>query len=491
MAPGRVVVVGLGPAGADHVLPIARSQLERAPLVLARTARHPAVAELARDGIQFEALDHCYETAATIDNAYRAVVDAVVAAAMQHEWVAYAVPGSPTTAERTSRMLAAVAGIDIEVVPGLSFAELAWSRLGVDPLDGDPRLVDAHDPASFAGASGPMLIAQCDSRLVLSEVKLALGEALPPETELRVLRRLGLEDESITSVALEDLDRTVDPDHLTSVFVDTGDRSVAGELAALYALVERLRGPGGCPWDAEQTHHSLARHTIEEAYEVVEAIGRLPVDAPATEVAISEDDYDALADELGDLLFQVFIHAALAREAAAFTIGDVAAGTHEKLVRRHPHVFGSVRADTSEAVVANWEQIKRSERGSTSLVDGITPGLPALVYAAKVLRKTAAIGLEPEAVVGAPAQAVALIDAIGTATPEAAERLVAESLAAIALAARTRGLDGETALRAWTASIVERFGFVERAAAAAGVDVVAAPPGEVGRWWEASNTRSV
>ena len=192
-----------------------------------------------------------------------------------------------------------------------------------------------------------MLIAQCDSRLVLSDVKLVLLEALDPDTPVTVLARLGLPDESVTRVALADLDRDVTPDHLTSLFVDTGTIAVAGEFAALVALTERLRGPGGCPWDAEQTHHSLVRHLLEEAYEVAEAIDGLPAAAPGGDEPIPAGAYDALEDELGDLLFQVVIHSVLAREAGAFTIADVARGIHDKLVRRHPHVFGTVSTSTA------------------------------------------------------------------------------------------------------------------------------------------------
>ena len=169
-------------------------------------------------------------------------------------------------------------------MPGLSFADLAWNRLGIDPMTG-ARVVDARTfTVDSAGFAGPMLLAQCDTRFVLSDVKLALLEVLPPEHEVIVLQGLGLPDEQLVPVALAELDQSVEPDHLTSVFVDTGAVSVAGELARLLALTERLRGPGGCPWDAAQTHHSLRRHVIEEAYEVAAAIDQLPADAPAGEI---------------------------------------------------------------------------------------------------------------------------------------------------------------------------------------------------------------
>src|SRR5204862_8273054 len=170
----------------------------------------------------------------------------------------------------------------------------------------------------------------------------------PGEAPVTVLARLGLPDEAVTTVPLEDLDRLVEPDHLTSVFVEPPPGGPGQACERLVALTERLRGPGGCPWDAEQTHHSLARHLLEEAYEVAEAIDLLPAAAPGGEQPIPAGAYDPLEDELGDLLFQVVIHSVLAREAGAFTIADVARGIHAKLVRRHPHVFGTVGVDGSD-----------------------------------------------------------------------------------------------------------------------------------------------
>ncbi len=317
-------------------------------------------------------------------------------------------PGNPAVAERTVTMLREAerrGAVTLEIVPGISFADLAWSRLGVDPMDG-ARLVDGQAFAvDAAGLHGPLLIGHCINQMVLSDIKLVLLEALPPDASVTVLQRLGLPGETVSTLALEDLDRDVEADHLTSIFVDAGQAAVAGELAALVALSERLRAPGGCPWDAEQTHHSLARYLLEESYETVEAIERLPSDAPAGPV--DPGAYAQLEDELGDLLYQVVFHSVLAREAGAFTIADVARGIHEKLVRRHPHIFGDVEADTVSEVMTNWEQIKKREKGSDSIVEGISPGLASLLYAHKLYRKAASVGLEP----GTDAEAIGRAEA--------------------------------------------------------------------------------
>ncbi len=466
MSAGRVVVVGLGPAGVDLLLPAARAALERIPVRYVRTSRHPAVQELAREGLALHPLDILYDAGDDLDAVYAAIAARVVEEAREHGEVAYAVPGSPSVAERTVVLLR-TAGVDVEIVPGLSFADVAWNRLGVDPMTG-ARVIDARTfGVDAAGVAGPLLLAQCDTRFVCSDVKLALLEVLPPEHRVTVLQRLGLPDEAVFDVALAELDQAFTPDHLTSLFVDTGEAVVAGELARLVALTERLRGPGGCPWDAAQTHHSLRRHVLEEAYEVAAAIDDLPVRAPAGDVPPGA--YDALEDELGDLLFQVMIHSVLAAEAGAFTIADVARHAHDKLVRRHPHVFGETLADSADAVVTNWEQIKKAEKGHSSLVEGITPGLPALLYTQKLLRKAWSIGLQPE-IAGMHAD----VDD---------EQVLGDALASLATAGARSGIDGESALAGWAERFKERFVRMESLAAEAGVDLATADDAVVRELW--------
>jgi tetrapyrrole methylase family protein/MazG family protein len=483
--PGRVTIVGLGPAGLDHLLPAARDAFAAGTARFVRTARHPACDELAAEGIAFASFDAHYDAAPDLDANYRGIVAELISLAAEHGDVVYGVPGNPSVAERTVTMLheaRARGEVELRVVPGLSFADLAWARLGVDPMDGEARVVDgrAIDDAELAG---PLLIAQCDNDFVVSDVKLALLEHLDAATPVTVLQRLGLPDEHVAVVALEELDRgAFVPDHLTSLFVDAGAAGAARELVNLFQLARRLRGPGGCPWDAEQTHHSLTRYLLEEAYEVVEALEALPADGP-----VAPELYAAVEDELGDLLFQVVFHALIAQESGAFGMAEVARGIHDKLVRRHPHVFGDVVAEQSDDVLRNWEQIKKDEKGTTSLVEGITPGLPSLLYTHKLFRKAATVGLDPGGVDDALDRIDAAVAAMRAQDADV-EAALAEVLVGAVIVAREGGVDAESALRSWAAVYRDRFRAMERLAEQQGVDLASAPEEHVRALWAIAGT---
>jgi tetrapyrrole methylase family protein / MazG family protein len=212
---------------------------------------------------------------------------------------------------------------------------------------------------------------------------------------------------------------------------------VAGAVAGFDAVVRRLRAE--CPWDREQTHHTLRRHLLEEAYEVLEAIDHVDVDAGT--------GFDALEEELGDLLFQVVFHATLAAEEGRFTLADVARGIRDKLVGRHPHVFGDVSADSAEELASRWEQLKKAEKGRESVMDGIPEALPALLYALKVQKKASSQGVDWRT----------LVDDDGDAVGDTGRRLLE-----LVDAARARGDDPETELRIAAEVVRDRFRQQER-----------------------------
>ncbi|HEV2760450.1 MAG TPA: SAM-dependent methyltransferase, partial [Acidimicrobiales bacterium] len=265
-----VVVVGLGPAGPELFTTATVDALASVPHRYVRTTRHPAAVAVP-EAVSFDLI---YESAVTLDEVYTGIVDALSQAAGEHGTVLYAVPGSPLVAERTVELLRSDERVHVRLVPALSFLDLAWAALGVDPVAEGVRVVDGRRfGVEAAGERGPLLVAQCDTRQVRSEITLTADDLGP----VTVLQRLGLPDESVTAVPWADLDKEVDPDHLTSIYLPTSAPPVAREVARFDELVHTLRER--CPWDREQTHRTLTRHLLEETYEVLEAIEALEVDA--------------------------------------------------------------------------------------------------------------------------------------------------------------------------------------------------------------------
>jgi tetrapyrrole methylase family protein / MazG family protein len=429
----HIVVCGLGPAGPDLVTVGTREAIARIPHRFLRTARHPSAAVVG----EAPTFDHLYDEAESIDAVYAGIAGELVAAAAEHGEVLYAVPGSPAVAERTVELLRADDRVALEVLPALSFVDVAWTRLGVDPVERGVRLVDGHRfEVEAAGERGPLLVAQCDDRQVLSEVKLVLGEVGDDGLTVTVLQRLGLPDEHIVELPWPELDRVARPDHLTSLYIPRLAAPLANEAATLAEVVRRLRAE--CPWDRQQTHHSLRHHLLEEAYEVLEALDHLDVEAG--------EGFDALEEELGDLLFQVFLHATLATEEGRFTLADVIRGISDKLVGRHPHVFGDVTVEGADEVAERWERLKQAEKGRSSVMDGIPATLPALAYALKVQRKAASLGVDWRTVLEGD-------DALGE---------LGRHLLDVVDDARRAGDDPETELRIAAEVVRDRFQRFER-----------------------------
>lgn len=423
--PPVVEIVGLGPAGPEYV---SRHTLDRIAAHRhrwLRTTVHPS-SDVVSDAFSF---DHLYETADSFDDVYSSIVESLVVAANEHGEILYAVPGSPLVLERTVRALSTDPRVHCVVNPAIGFLEIAWARLGVDPIEERVTLVDGHTFAtSAADVSGPMLVAHCHANWVLSEIKLAAEDTVDAsndDCEVVILHHLGLPDERVVTVRWSDIDRTLEADHLTSIYVPALVAPVGTELASFHRLARTLRER--CPWDREQTHHSLVTYLLEETHEVVDAILALDPDDPSTD--------EHFVEELGDLLYQIEFHAAIAEEEGRFTMGDVARGINDKLVRRHPHVFGDA---TSDDLVASWDEIKKAEKRAKGLSDGPFAGVPSssgsLGYAAAVLKKAEKAGVP--------------LSSNPTPTPDL-EHLtdLGEHLLAVVAECRRRGIDPEVALR--------------------------------------------
>jgi tetrapyrrole methylase family protein/MazG family protein len=239
------------------------------------------------------------------------------------------------------------------------------------------------------------------------------------------------------------------------VATDQHERSI-DELVRIMAV---LRAPGGCPWDREQTHMSLRRHLIEEAYEAV--------------AAIEAGDDAEMADELGDILLQVVFHAQIAEEEGRFDIDDVADAIVTKLRRRHPHIFAGATADTPAEVMERWDHIKRAEKPGKGLLDGIAPTLPALTLAGKVSRRAVSVGFEWETVESVwdkVREEIEELKATEPGSPDAEDEL-GDLLFTVVNVGRKMGVDPEQALRSTCAKFVRRFSEMERAAAESGCDL--------------------
>lgn len=450
----RLTVCGLGPGHPGQVTEATRAVLAGASRTFLRTTRHPT-AELAVGG---ESFDHHYERADSFEEVYQRIADDLVAAATGDDGVVYAVPGSPLVLERTVGLLRADDRVEIELIPAISFLDEVWARLGVDPVDDGVRLIDGHRFAvQAAGERGPLLVAHAHARWVLSDIKLAFEDA-GSDQKVVVLQRLGTSAEQVSEVAWPDLDRVVEPDHLTSLYLPEVAAPVAHELARTVEIMHRLRQE--CPWDRAQTHQSLRPYLIEEAYEVLEAIDSLgehdgrsdpAPDADAAGPLVDEmsDGYTHLEEELGDLWLQVLFHTELATEAGQFTMADVARGLRDKLVSRHPHVFGEVEVASAEEVRANWERIKSEEKQRDSVLDGIPPGLPALAMVDKMLGRMEREGIEvhPPSPLSDPRPAGGVLS----------EGDVGRHLLAVAASARASGIDPELALRSAAATLADEF----------------------------------
>src|SRR5579884_1561727 len=478
-----LTVVGLGPGRPELLTREVETLLATADELWVRTRRHPTVAALPFGG-ELRSFDSVYRRAQRVESVYEHIAERLVRLARRRRGVVYAVPGDPSVAERSVRLAVAAAraeGLPVRVVAGVSFAEPTLAALGADVLTDGLQVVDAGDVVSgyfgdaerrdpFArrtrplDATRPALIAQVDNARLAAGLKLTLLEWLPAEHEVALVSGAGTAAERVRRLPLAKLDRAR-PDHLTSLYVPAIEP--LADVAAFDGLryvTMRLRAPGGCPWDREQTHESLRGALIEEAYEAVEAIDR----------GVERGDWDGLVEELGDLMMNLLLHAQIAAEAGTFWLEDVLRGINTKLIRRHPHVFGDVNLADADAVVANWDRIKRAEKGSradATRLGEVPRTLPALSRAQTLERRAARTGFAWPRVDEVWAKLDEELAELRSARGESELRdELGDVLFMLACLGNYLKLDAEEALRLATHKFARRFKAMESAAAAAGDD---------------------
>lgn len=471
-----ITVVGLGPAGLDRVSAESHEALlDPDAVVLVRTAHHPAAAELG-ELRSMRSGDDLYESSDDFDSVYDSLAQRVVDMAADGA-VVYAVPGSPLVGERSVtalRRLARDRGVALRVLAAESFLDLCFDRVGIDPIADGAQILDGRNLPDPMPLHLPTFITQVDGPVLLGDIAATLGRVLEDAHPVVVLRGLGSPSEGVEhSTVSEVVD--VEVDVRTTLFVPAAEVGWLGLVATNRTLRRE------CPWDAEQTHHSLLKHLVEEAYETVDAITALSPEAPGGDVDYVA--YAAFEDELGDLLLQVVFHSTLANEVGAFDVEQVAEIVRRKLVRRHPHVFGDVAVGNAAEVLVNWEVIKAEEKQRESLMDDVPASLPAVARAAKVQARAASVGFdwdEVAAVVDKVREELGeLLDALGD--PDASMAELGDVLFAVVNLSRHLDIDAEAALRSASHRFENRFRAIEAMGPLADVDAV-----EFNRRWDAA-----
>jgi len=450
----RIRIVGLGPGPLEQMTMAAWHVITQAAVLVLRTERHPCIEQLRSHlsaGVAVQTCDDLYEACTRFEEVYAAIVERLIALARTHGEIVYAVPGHPCVGERTTALLqqrSVEAGVEVEIVAGLSFMEPVFAAVGVDPMDGG-QVIDAmilakqHHP--MIDVNLPLVLGQLYARWLASDVKLTLLNAYPEEHVVTVVQAAGTAQQRLIPLPLAELDHGEHFDHLTSLYVPP--LPPHSSFTALQELVAHLRAPEGCPWDREQTLASLRSDLLDECAELLEAI-----DAEA----FVDDNSAAICEELGDVLLSATMMTQIATEEGRFRMADVVRGVVTKLIRRHPHVFGDVTVSGVEHVLANWDTIKAQEKTEKGVpsdpLDGVAPALPALEKARKLQSKAAKAGLLDRA---ALAQAnPALVALLGDAPDE---RKVGQILWELTALANLHGVNAEDALRSFVVMMRKRL----------------------------------
>ncbi|MDQ0157715.1 nucleoside triphosphate pyrophosphohydrolase [Robertmurraya andreesenii] len=454
----KILVMGLG-AGDLEQLPLGIYRLlKEGEHIYLRTKEHPVIYELGKEGLEFQSFDSIYEQFDSFEEVYEEICAELFRYAKKDS-IVYAVPGHPLVAERTVQILlerAAEHGIEVEIGGGQSFLDPLFQAVQIDPIEGFQLLDATSLRRDEIEVRQHMIIGQVYDTFMASEVKLTLMELLPDEYEVYIVTAAGSKEERVQRVPLFELDREVSLNNLTSVYVPPVSDEVVlyKQFSKLRQIIAELRGPNGCPWDKEQTHHSLKKYLLEEAYELIEAI--------------QEEDYDHMIEELGDVLLQVMLHAQIGEDDGYFSINDVIESISAKMVRRHPHVFGDKEADTADEVVKNWQEIKKEEKGEEvekTLLDKVGKHLPNTLRAFEIQKQAAKVGFDWEKVEEAWDKVKEEMQEFEVEVrenhPHQSVEEFGDILFALINVARFHQINPEEALLATNQKFIRRFSYVE------------------------------
>lgn len=450
-----ITIVSLGPGDPQLLTLQTADALRHASRLILRTQQHPVAAWLREQEIPFVSFDKYYDLFWDFDELNRAIARKLWAEAAQQS-VTYAVIDA--TADASIAAIDAARPADGQIIRlcGVSRTDACLSAVPAAHLNADGlRVLPAlscmaavHDPRL------PLLITEIDRQVLAGDVKLWLSDLYDDEMPVTFIPSSVQGHKAPTQIQLLEIDRQKHYDHTVSVFLPPVPLQARQRFcfADLVEILDILRGDHGCPWDREQTHQSLRKYLIEEAYE--------------TAAAIDEGDPDHIADELGDVLLQVVFHANVGKSHGTFTISDVTTAICHKMMYRHAHIFGTDRCETAEDVSANWEKLKKAEKHLTtqsSVLADVSRGLPALMRAAKVQKKAAQVGFDWDTPVEALPKVHEEADEVLAeiqATRDPLEEL-GDLLFSCVNVARLCGKDPEEALTWATEKFIRRFTAME------------------------------
>ncbi|MDQ0418277.1 tetrapyrrole methylase family protein/MazG family protein [Croceifilum oryzae] len=475
-----ITIVGLGFGDETSLNMGTWNRLQSAAAIWLRTEKHPVVDWMKKQGVHFHSFDEVYEKHHQFEEVYEEIASQLIRLAKEYQQVVYAVPGHPMVAERTVQILLKEqmeSGIEVEIIGGGSFLDAAFARLQIDPIEGF-QMVDGNDlQANQLNPRMHILVGQVYDRLVASDVKLSLMEVYPADHTVIIGTALGIPDlEKIVEVPLFELDHEDSFTDLSTVYVPPVlGNALYRQFDYLVEIIETLRGPDGCPWDRKQTHESLRPYLIEEAYEAIEAI--------------NNGDEDSLADELGDVLLQVLLHAQIGRDEGTFDIRDVIENLSEKMIRRHPHVFGKTKVTDSEQVVSNWQEIKKQERGEyaqedESVLSGVPKEYPTILKSFEMQKKAAKLGFDWDSVDGVLAKVrEELEEVVQAQSQEEREEELGDLLFSLGSLARWLQVDPEQALIRANQKFLYRFSYLEKKASELGQPIQEISMEQLDAWW--------
>ena len=475
-----IKIIGLGP-GAPEALTIgAVNVIEQSKNLFFRTEKHPTVDYLKERIDGFNTCDNYYETSTSVDEVYEKIAQDMIQEYKKTGELVYAVPGHPLVAEKSVSNLIRLCDenkIPYEILPAVSFIDAMMDSLKIDPIEG-LKVIDAFDIKNqVLDKRIGTIITQVYNPLIASEVKLELLEYYNDETKIYYVRAAGIQgEESIREIPLYELDMQEDIDYLTSVYIPK-DLDNKRDFNDLMSIIRTLRSENGCPWDREQTHESIKNCLIEEAYEVVEAI--------------EDDNIDSMIEELGDVLLQVVFHSIIGEEDGYFNIGDVIDAISEKMIFRHPHVFGDKEAADSDEVIINWEMLKVQENNFESIseeINSIAKTLPALLRAHKIQKKAAKVGFDfNDPMEAADKVSEELKEVICEYNNKNKDRITNEMgdlLFACVNLGRLLDVNEENALNLANKKFASRFGFIEENIIKQGKELKEVSLEELNELWE-------